>query len=244
MPSAARFSSLWTAGRVSGFGPNTLMCPIPCNTHTQTLLALLPPPLCQSHHHDPPTHTHTSPPPVCIQFVFSYSHLLFPSSIDVTSQYALQFVSLHTTREGSSRMLLAPAQCLSADLLCMLPFQPHPFQRKSVQQALLLLTRCKPSQASKVRRQELGVVRLPIRLTCCCGFQAVALPPPWAPASSSAVAPASSGSDAAHLLLLSRNCSKLRSVIMHLSCWRGHRGRTSLGLSLSRPAAAAASALC
>ena len=34
MPSAARFSSLWTAGRVSGFGPNTLMCPIPCNTHT------------------------------------------------------------------------------------------------------------------------------------------------------------------------------------------------------------------
>ena len=36
MPSAARFSSLWTAGRVSGFGPSTLMCPIPCNTHTHT----------------------------------------------------------------------------------------------------------------------------------------------------------------------------------------------------------------
>ena len=35
MPSAARFSSLWTAGRVSGFGPSTLMCPIPV-THTHT----------------------------------------------------------------------------------------------------------------------------------------------------------------------------------------------------------------
>ena len=36
MPSAARFSSLWTAGRVSGFGPSTLMCPIPVkHTHTQ-----------------------------------------------------------------------------------------------------------------------------------------------------------------------------------------------------------------
>ena len=37
MPSAARFSSLWTAGRVSGFGPSTLMCPIPVkHTHTHT----------------------------------------------------------------------------------------------------------------------------------------------------------------------------------------------------------------
>ena len=35
MPSAARFSSLYTAGRVSGFGPSTLMCPIPV-THTHT----------------------------------------------------------------------------------------------------------------------------------------------------------------------------------------------------------------
>ena len=38
MPSAARFSSLWTAGRVSGFGPSTLMCPIPV-THTHTFPA-------------------------------------------------------------------------------------------------------------------------------------------------------------------------------------------------------------
>ena len=40
MPSAARFSSLWTAGRVSGFGPSTLMCPIPV-THTHTHAATL-----------------------------------------------------------------------------------------------------------------------------------------------------------------------------------------------------------
>ena len=41
MPSAARFSSLWTAGRVSGFGPNTLMCPIPVtHTHTRALFVL------------------------------------------------------------------------------------------------------------------------------------------------------------------------------------------------------------
>ena len=37
MPSAARFSSLWTAGRVSGFGPSTLMCPIPVkHTHVKS----------------------------------------------------------------------------------------------------------------------------------------------------------------------------------------------------------------
>ena len=41
MPSAARFSSLWTAGRVSGFGPSTLMCPIPV-THTHTPLLTVP----------------------------------------------------------------------------------------------------------------------------------------------------------------------------------------------------------
>ena len=36
MPSAARFSSLWTAGRVSGFGPSTLMSQIPVkHTHTR-----------------------------------------------------------------------------------------------------------------------------------------------------------------------------------------------------------------
>ena len=32
---AGQLSSLWTAGRVSGFGPSTLMCPIPV-THTHT----------------------------------------------------------------------------------------------------------------------------------------------------------------------------------------------------------------
>ena len=42
MPSAARFSSLWTAGRVSGFGPSTLMCPIPVtHTHTRPVLCHL-----------------------------------------------------------------------------------------------------------------------------------------------------------------------------------------------------------
>ena len=56
MPSAARFSSLWTAGRVSGFGPSTLMCPIPCNTHTQTLALLrLPHPPCARSSRVPPS---------------------------------------------------------------------------------------------------------------------------------------------------------------------------------------------
>ena len=49
MPSAARFSSLWTAGRVSGLGPSTLMCPIPVthtHTHTHTHTRFSGPVLC------------------------------------------------------------------------------------------------------------------------------------------------------------------------------------------------------
>ena len=58
MPSAARFSSLWTAGRVSGFGPSTLMCPIPVkHTHIHRCMSPRVPRWC------PATPSATCSPP-------------------------------------------------------------------------------------------------------------------------------------------------------------------------------------